>query len=528
MSHESNATSYSGTTSDGHPTQPLRAKRKIKPPSASFLKKSNPVPENSDPTQAPEASKTAESPTPPAETAAAPEPAPQAEPAPEAAQETVLGAPVQEAPEISFAPPSYEGEPAEDVADSEPPRPAEESAGGPPPPSSDVEAEFAGPAPGTSTASGGELPADRTRAELQELTALVNSFSGLKFLKPRLEKCRKEGADAATLLSFYRLTANALRDDAAQNRRMIETMKGRLSKKEMELAVAAMAATPATGSVSAKAAAVAAADSERTKELEEKIESMEAQREKLLQDFQNMRNRAQMDIDLKVFKSVEKFANSLLPALDAFNQAMPSLRTSTDTDSIVTGIEMIYDQLSEALEKAGLSKIDAVGEPFDPKYHEAIGEVPTQEMEDDVVFDQYQPGYMFGERLLRPAIVRVARNDSGVVIKPGGEAEAPAEEQEAAEKAPEEAPPEAVEGASQEAPPAPAEETPETPAAEAEAAASDPEPDPPETAETPEPVAPQDSGEAAESAKTEGDEESSSPETKLAAEADGTVVPEGE
>jgi hypothetical protein len=112
-----------------------------------------------------------------------------------------------------------------------------------------------------------------------------------------------------------------------------------------------------------------------------------------------------------VFKEVEKFSLSLIPALDAFNQAMVTLKGTSDINSVVTGVTMIHEQLLDSLEKAGLKRMKVVGERFDPRYHEAIGEVPTSDIPDEHVYDELQPGYMLGERMIRAAMVRLARND---------------------------------------------------------------------------------------------------------------------
>lgn len=474
----SSSPAYSGTTSDGHPTHPMAQSRgasgpevdlpkppprKIKPPSAKFLNKASATPDQEKSTSM--------------ETT----PEPQQEEAPVKTEPksapTLQGpAPGATGDDIEFSGPAADSK-AETVKKPEP-QPTEEL-GGPPPKTAAAEPELGAPtrpAPAKQASATGseELGADRAAAELKELQDIVGDLESLKFLKPRLARCQKEGADSATLLSFYRLTSRALKDEVKKSnqnidqfRRTMQQMRGKMSEAEMKLAVAA--ATPSEGG--GEGGGGSPADGEKVRELEAKLEEMTAQREKLLQDFQNMRNRAQMDVELKVFKAVEKFASTLLPALDAFNQAMPSLRNSTDVDAVTKGIEMIYSQLTDSLEKAGLTKLEAVGQAFDPNYHEAIGEVVTETMPDEYVYDQYQPGYLFGERLLRAALVRVARNPTGVV-KPDPNAPVAAV---AAEEPP-------AEAAAAEA------QTSDEAAAEVEAAAPEGEaPDPP-TEAAPEPA----------------------------------------
>ena len=81
-----------------------------------------------------------------------------------------------------------------------------------------------------------------------------------------------------------------------------------------------------------------------------------------------------------------------------------------DAGDFRNGIELIYRQFQDALQKIGVQPIVALGQPFDPRVHEAIEMVDTTEVPDHHVFDELQRGYKYKERLLRPAMVRVARN----------------------------------------------------------------------------------------------------------------------
>ena len=98
---------------------------------------------------------------------------------------------------------------------------------------------------------------------------------------------------------------------------------------------------------------------------------------------------------------------ALLPSLDSFERA---LQTSASDKEFRGGVELIYKQLQDALSKLGLRPIPAKGEPFDPHLHQAIEMVDTTEAEDHHVLDELQRGYKLKDRLLRPSMVRVARN----------------------------------------------------------------------------------------------------------------------
>ncbi|MGE0490609.1 MAG: nucleotide exchange factor GrpE [Vulcanimicrobiota bacterium] len=273
------------------------------------------------------------------------------------------------------------------------------------------------------------VPAERTAAEINELEDLISGIESLKVLKPRLTRCRNEGVNNSTLISFYRLAARSLKEEVAKTnenmehyRRELQKMRGKLNEADIRLAMAQAAAggqpVPAAPAQAASGGGGGGASSEQVEKLEHELEKANAQRERLLMDMQNMRNRAQIDVEIKAFKAVEKFTASLLPALDAFNQAMGTLRNSEDVDAVLTGVEMIHGLLTDSLSGAGLVKVESVGKPFDPNFHEAIGEVETEELPDEYVYDQYQPGYLFGERLLRAAMVRVVRNPKGAAPPP--------------------------------------------------------------------------------------------------------------
>ena len=98
---------------------------------------------------------------------------------------------------------------------------------------------------------------------------------------------------------------------------------------------------------------------------------------------------------------------TLIPVLDSFQRA---LQTSPEKSEFHAGVELIHKQLQDALAKIGVREILAKGEQFDPRFHEAIEMVDTEDAEDHQVLEELQRGYKLKDRLLRPAMVRVARN----------------------------------------------------------------------------------------------------------------------
>ena len=128
---------------------------------------------------------------------------------------------------------------------------------------------------------------------------------------------------------------------------------------------------------------------------------------RLQAEFENARKRAAREQqDFREYALTDAL-KSLLPVIDSFDRA---LQTSTEKSELRNGVELINRQLHDALAKIGLRPIPAKGEPFDPRFHEAIEMVDTNDAEDQHIIDELQRGYKLKDRLLRPAMVRVARN----------------------------------------------------------------------------------------------------------------------
>jgi len=99
----------------------------------------------------------------------------------------------------------------------------------------------------------------------------------------------------------------------------------------------------------------------------------------------------------------------LLPVLDNFERALMSLETSgDDAEALHQGVALIHKQLKDAVTKMGLQPVESVGKSFDPNVHEAITVEPTDEHEENTIIEEFQRGYKLGDRLLRPARVKVA------------------------------------------------------------------------------------------------------------------------
>lgn len=124
-------------------------------------------------------------------------------------------------------------------------------------------------------------------------------------------------------------------------------------------------------------------------------------------DFENYRKRVEKERQADRHRGVEALVEHLLPVLDAFDRALAGNHESAPAE-YRKGFELIRRQLSDALAKQGLKRIESVGKEFDPHQHHAIERVETKEHAEGVVIEELQPGYTFHDRVLRPAMVRVA------------------------------------------------------------------------------------------------------------------------
>jgi molecular chaperone GrpE len=126
-------------------------------------------------------------------------------------------------------------------------------------------------------------------------------------------------------------------------------------------------------------------------------------------EFENFRRRVERErSDFAEYAGMES-VRSLLPTLDDFERALKSAQASGSGDNeLVKGIELIYKRLLESLTKQGLEPIATEGEKFNPHLHEAVQRVEQEDAEDGVILDEYQRGYNFKGKLLRPAMVKVA------------------------------------------------------------------------------------------------------------------------
>jgi molecular chaperone GrpE len=128
---------------------------------------------------------------------------------------------------------------------------------------------------------------------------------------------------------------------------------------------------------------------------------------RLQADFDNYRKRTEKERDQARHRGVENLIEQLLPVLDGFDRALAA-HDDPAYEDYRKGFELIRKQLWDLLAKQGVHRIESVGKEFDPNVHHAVEHVPTNDYPDGTVIDEFQPGYTFHDRVLRPAMVRVA------------------------------------------------------------------------------------------------------------------------
>jgi molecular chaperone GrpE len=177
-----------------------------------------------------------------------------------------------------------------------------------------------------------------------------------------------------------------------------------------------------TGTSTPSSAAQRAEDAGSTGSLAEQVQQLLGEKQELMNtmvrrqaDFENYRKRQEKERAQDRERAVESLIERVLPVLDAFERALAGQGESPSAE-YVKGFELIRRQLWDALAKQGLVRIESTGKEFNPHFHHAIEQVPTTEHKDGEVIGELQPGYLFHDRVLRPAMVRVATHPEPKVV----------------------------------------------------------------------------------------------------------------
>lgn len=151
-----------------------------------------------------------------------------------------------------------------------------------------------------------------------------------------------------------------------------------------------------------------AAAQDANSELQDKYDKLNQQYIRLAADFDNYRKRQTQERENLINFGTENALKSMLVVLDNFERGQKSLENVDDCEKVKESFNLVYRQVSEALTKMGLEEIKAIGEEFDPNFHEAVMQTPTSEHKEHTVIAELQKGYKLGDKVLRPTLVNVA------------------------------------------------------------------------------------------------------------------------
>ena len=151
-----------------------------------------------------------------------------------------------------------------------------------------------------------------------------------------------------------------------------------------------------------------------TAELGQQIEQLTKEKDELFEklqrlsaDYANFQKRAPKQIADSVAYQKEAIIKSFLPCLDNLEHAFAGACGAETVESITKGIQIVFEQMQEALKSHGLKRIDSLGTDFDPSVHEAMMRRAEDDKADNIVLEEFQPGYKLGDRVIRPSKVIV-------------------------------------------------------------------------------------------------------------------------
>lgn len=147
---------------------------------------------------------------------------------------------------------------------------------------------------------------------------------------------------------------------------------------------------------------------DETSKLKTELEEVNNRYLRTLAEFDNYRKRQAQEREGLLKYGASETLKKLLPVLDNIERARKSFETAEDKDMVIAGFEVIAKNLLDVLTKCGLEKIEAVDKEFDPNFHEAVSQTPTDEKPENTIVSELQAGYKMGDVVLRPTYVTVA------------------------------------------------------------------------------------------------------------------------
>ena len=163
--------------------------------------------------------------------------------------------------------------------------------------------------------------------------------------------------------------------------------------------------------------------------LREQLDDRKQQYLRLYADFENFRKRTERDKEEQEGMTTSKILKKILPVVDDFERAQLQISPKTDGEALIhKSYQSVYKQLLKCLKETGVARMEAIGQQFDPNFHEAIMQEPSSEYEEGIVTEELRPGYLVSDdRVLRHALVKVSSGkidgDSEAVTENNSESE---------------------------------------------------------------------------------------------------------
>ena len=143
-------------------------------------------------------------------------------------------------------------------------------------------------------------------------------------------------------------------------------------------------------------------------ELQKKYDTLNQQYLRLAADFDNYRKRQTQEREDLLKYGAETSLTKMIEILDNFERGIQALENVDDCEKIKESFKLVYKQVTETLSKLGLEEIKAEGEVFDPNFHEAVMQTPSDEIPENTVIKEMRKGYKLGDKILRPSMVNVS------------------------------------------------------------------------------------------------------------------------
>jgi len=145
---------------------------------------------------------------------------------------------------------------------------------------------------------------------------------------------------------------------------------------------------------------------------EEELQISQDKYLRLAAEFENYKRRAQRDQSDSIRFGNESLLKNLLPIIDNLERAIQCAKDAGTDGPLLEGVELTHKQFLETVGKVGVRQLCTIGKPFDPAIHQAVTQVESESMEPNTVVEEFQKGYLLHDRILRPAMVSVAKEKS--------------------------------------------------------------------------------------------------------------------